>query len=490
MTFSTLQQHLTKPLSVASLAFFRIAFGAIMFWEVCRYFHYGWIRRYYIEPDFFFNYWGFEWLHPWAGNGMYIHFMVVGILALMIMLGFLYRIVTVLFFLGFTYVFLLDQSNYLNHFYLISLVSFLLIFVPANRNYSLDAALFPKITSDTIPAWSLWLIQFQIGVAYFYGGIAKINHDWLHGEPMRMWLEEGADFPIIGQFFTTSWVPYFFSYSGMLLDLLIVPFLLWKRTRALAFIAIALFHLTNSQLFQIGIFPWMMIAVTTIYFKPDWCKNILSRFYTKPNFIQRQKRSTFIPPTFKWTTYALGIYVAWQVLMPFRHLLIPGEVHWTEEGHNFSWHMKLRDKRSKGYFYVKDLESDKKEWKIKDKRYLSARQRSKMRARPQMILQYAHHLKAMYEKEGYKNVQVRAELNCSLNGRPRQLLVDPFANLAAIEKYEMPAKWINPLFYELQDGQNKDNKKSTIKQDKKESDHAKNEMKVKEESYSQKKNDN
>jgi len=453
MSLSTLQNKLAQPISVASLAFFRIAFGAIMFWEVCRYFHYGWIRQYYIKPDFFFNYWGFEWLEPWSGNGMYLHFMVLGILALMIMLGFLYRVVTVLFFLGFTYVFLLDQSNYLNHFYLISLVSFLLIFVPANKNYSLDAALTPKIASDTIPTWSLWLIQFQIGVAYVYGGIAKMNHDWLHGEPMRMWLAEGSDFPVIGQFFTTNWAPYFFSYSGMLLDLLIVPFLLWKRTRALAFIAIALFHLTNSQLFQIGIFPWMMIAVTTIYFKADWCKSILSRFYTKKAFANtRENRGAMAFRVGRWTTYALGIYVAWQVLLPFRHLLIPGEVHWTEEGHNFSWHMKLRDKRSKGYFYVKDLDSDKKEWKIKDKRYLSSRQRSKMRTRPQMILQYAHHLRDIYIKEGYKNIMVRAELNCSLNGRPRQLLVNPFTNLAAIEEYDMPAEWINPLHYELGDG--------------------------------------
>lgn len=456
-TFSRLQQQLTKQLPNASLAFFRIAFGAIMFWEVCRYFHYGWIRQYYIKPDFFFNYWGFEWLHPWAGNGMYLHFMVLGILALMIMLGFLYRIVTVLFFLGFTYVFLLDQSNYLNHFYLISLVSFLMIFIPANRNYSLDAALSPKMASATIPAWSLWLIQFQIGVAYFYGGIAKINHDWLHGEPMRMWLEDASDFPIIGQLFTTNWAPYFFSYSGMLLDLLIVPALLWKRTRALAFIAITLFHLTNSQLFQIGIFPWMMIAVTTIYFKPDWCKPFLSRFYTKP--ISEPATFRAIPPNFKWGTYALGAYMAWQLLLPFRHLLVPGEVHWTEEGHNFSWHMKLRDKRSKGYFYVKDLDSDKKEWKIKDKRYLSSRQRRKMRTRPQMILQYAHHLRDIYHKEGYKNIRVRAELNCSLNGRPEQLLVDPFVNLAEVEYNEMPAKWINPLFYELDDGRKKKSKK-------------------------------
>jgi len=435
-----------------------------MFWEVCRYFHYGWIRRYWIQPDFFFTFPGFEWVQPWGGNGMYLHFMFLGILALCIMLGFLYRICTVLFFVGFTYVFLLDQSNYLNHFYLISLLSFLLIFVPAHRNYSLDAALVSKVISDTIPAWSLRLVQFQIGVAYFYGGIAKINHDWLRGEPMRMWLKDAVDFPLIGHFFASNWVPYFFSYSGMLLDLLIVPALLWKKTRTVAFISITLFHLMNAQLFQIGIFPWMMIAITTIFFQPDWCKNLLTRFYT--NKVVDTNRAHLNTPTFpvnNWTIYVLGIYVAWQVLFPLRHFLIPGAVHWTEEGHNFSWHMKLRNKGSKGAFYVKDMDTDKKERKIKDKRYLSNRQRRKMRTRPRMVLQYAQYLKKIYQKKGYKNVRVRAELNCSLNGRPRQLLVDPFTNLAAIEKYEMPAQWINPLCYELKDGQKNYSKKDATK---------------------------
>ncbi|MFK7981361.1 MAG: HTTM domain-containing protein [Saprospiraceae bacterium] len=459
---NNIQPYLGRQISAASLAFFRIAFGAIMFWEVCRYFHYGWIYEYYIAPDFHFHYWGFEWLDPWQGNGMYLHFIVLGALALMIMLGFFYRVVATLFFLGFTYVFLLDQANYLNHFYLISLVSFLLIFVPAHRNYSIDAALRPKISSDTIPIWSLWLIQFQIGVAYFYGGIAKINHDWLSGEPMRMWLEDAVDFPIIGPFFTTNWMPYFFSYSGLLLDLLIVPALLWKRTRLFAFIAITLFHLTNAQLFQIGIFPWMMIAVTTIFFEPDWCGNILSRFYTKPSFVQQQKINPTLSPAFKWTACVLGIYITWQVLFPFRHLLIPSNVHWTDEGHNFSWHMKLRDKASKGAFYVKNLDTDKAEWKIRDKRYLSTRQRSKMRTRPDMILKYAHHLRSIYQKKGYENIQVRAELTCSLNGRPSQFLVDPLVNLATIESYEMPATWINPLSFTLEDGEKLRTEKANI----------------------------
>jgi len=451
MTFSTLQQHLTKSLSVASLALFRIAFGAIMLWEVCRYFHYGWIREYWIKPDFYFTYPGFDWLSPWDGNGMYLHFLFLGVLAIFILLGFCYRVVTVLFFLGFTYVFLLDQANYLNHFYLISLLSFVLMLLPAHRNYSLDAALRPSQASDTIPTWSLRLLQFQMAVPYVYGGIAKINHDWLRGEPMRMWLADSTDFPVIGPYLTMDGMVLFFSYSGLLLDLLIVPFLIWKPTRLFAFVAITSFHLMNSQLFQIGIFPWFMIAATTIFFEPDWCKSILARFHVQPTS-KKVVTNLTTTPLFKWGGYALGVYVAWQILFPFRHILIPGNVHWTEEGHVFSWHMKLRDKRSTATFYVKDLDKpDEKEWKIKNKRYLSKRQRRKMATRPLMIYQYAQYLKEVYQAKGYKNVQVRAEINTSLNGRPRQLLVDPFTNLAAIERYTYPGDWITPLYYQLGD---------------------------------------
>jgi hypothetical protein len=74
---------------------------------------------------------------------MEVHFIVMGLLAAAIAAGMLYRVATVLFFLAFTYVFLLDQVCYLNHFYLVCLYSFLMIFVPAHRAFSVDASVVP-----------------------------------------------------------------------------------------------------------------------------------------------------------------------------------------------------------------------------------------------------------------------------------------------------------------------------------------------------------
>lgn len=143
---------LFSRVDIASLVYFRVAFGLIMVWEVWRYFSHDWIRALYIDPPFTFKYYGFEWVEAWPGVGMYLHFAALGVLAAFIALGFLYRLSAALFFVGFTYVFLLDQSNFLNHFYLISLVSLLLVFVPAHRAFSLDAWMRPHLRSRTAPA--------------------------------------------------------------------------------------------------------------------------------------------------------------------------------------------------------------------------------------------------------------------------------------------------------------------------------------------------
>ncbi|MEJ7873187.1 MAG: HTTM domain-containing protein, partial [Rubrobacteraceae bacterium] len=116
--------HLFAPVDIASLVFFRIAFGVLMLWEVWIQFSNGLIQRNYIDPTYHFTYYGFGWVQPWSGNGMYLHFLALGVLAVCIALGLWYRVSVVLFFVGFTYVFLLDQALYLNHFYLICLVSF------------------------------------------------------------------------------------------------------------------------------------------------------------------------------------------------------------------------------------------------------------------------------------------------------------------------------------------------------------------------------
>ena len=442
MPRSPLLERAFAPVDIASIACFRIVFGAVMAWEVVRYFQHGWIASSFIQPEFHFTYFGFGWVKPWPGGGMYVHFVVLGLAALGVMAGLFYRVSAVLFFLAFVHVFLIDEAYYLNHFYLISLVAFVMIFVPAHRAFSLDARRCPALRSDVAPAWALWLLRAQVGIPYFYGGLAKINRDWLRGEPIGSWLADRTDFPLIGPFFTHEWAGLAFAYGGLILDLTIVPLLLWKRTRPYAFAAGLLFHGLNAMLFDIGIFPWMMIAAFLLFFEPDWPRRI--RWRPPAASPRREPDLMPKPPRARLTVAAIAVYLAVQALLPLRHFAYPGNVSWTEEGHFFAWHMKLRDKDASARFVVKDADTGE-TWTSSPRAYLTRRQAERMAGHPDMILQFAHHLARLARDAGRPHVEVRAITSAAVNGRERQTLLDPDIDLAAQTRTLWPAAWIVPL---------------------------------------------
>jgi vitamin K-dependent gamma-carboxylase len=413
-----------RPVDGASLAVLRVATGAVLCWEVGRFFIYGWIPRYYTRPSFFFHYFGFEWIEPWPGVGMYVHFLGLGLLAIGVAFGRRQRLCALLLGFGWSYVFLLDQSNYLNHLYLVCLLCFLLAWIPAGR--------------DAVPAWSLAILRFQIGAVYVFGGLAKLNGDWLRGQPLLRWLHSRADMALVGPVLAEPVTAYLFSYGGLLLDLLVVPFLMWRKTRTAAFILVIVFNIANAVIFSIGIFPWLMIALTTVFFAPDWPRRVWS---------QRLGAAPSLASTGGFSNAAKVIFVLWvaiQVALPLRHWVYPGAVSWTEEGHRFSWHMKLRSKRGRVRFHVLDTTSGE-TWTIDPRDELSKRQARKLSTRPDMILQFAHHLRDRFRKQGRSGVAVHANSRARLNDRARQPLIDPEVDLAAVERSLLPASWIVPL---------------------------------------------
>lgn len=440
--------RLFAPVDIAALVYLRILFGAILLADVIVFFKNGWIEMEYIRPRFHFSYYGFGWLHPLPPAGMYALFAILGIAAFCILIGFAYRVSATVFFLGFTYVFLLEQALYLNHYYFVSLVSLLMIFVPANRKFSVDALLRPEIACEAAPAWSLWILRAQMGFVYFYGGIAKINSDWLQGWPLRLWLPNDLrNFPILSVFRNEVWLALLFSYSGLFLDLCAVPLLLWRKSRPWMFAALALFHLTNLNLFDIGIFPWFATAMTALYFEPDWPRRVLA--WIVRGLGGRPAPAPAVPATIpvryrSATVAALAAYLAIQVLVPLRHWLYPGNVAWTEQGHMFSWRMKLHDKQGSMAFLLTDPETgESREANIPH--YLARWQYTEMAWRPDMILQFAHYLADQETKPGHRRVEVRAEINLSLNGRREQPMIDPSVDLASVERSLRPASWITEL---------------------------------------------
>ena len=437
------------PIDIASVVYFRISFGALMVWELWRYLVDHRVNSLWIEPDFHFKYFGFEWVHRPPGHWMYALFVLVLSSAVGVTLGWWYRVCAAIFAIGFTWLFLIDQAKYLNHFYLICLLGFVSVLLPANRRCALDSVRKPALRSDIAPAWTLWLLRAQVAIVYFYGGLAKLNADWLHGEPVRTWLTRRAEH--FGDWLRSEWTVGLVSYGGLLFDLFIVPLLLWRRTRLFAFLLAAAFHLTNNWLFSIGVFPWLSIAMTALFFPPDWPRRFVihvqelwpSRTPGKSRVLLNAEQIGFQQR--RWIVAFLGVYLGWQVLMPLRHHLYPGAASWTEEGHRFSWHMMLRSKTAETKFFVFDPTTQE-VWALDPLAYLTLRQYEKMTGRPDMILQFAHHIAAlMQERAGRTNIQIHAIAKASLNGRKPALLIDPDVNLAAVQRDLRPASWILPL---------------------------------------------
>ena len=438
---ANLQRKLFARIDIASLIFFRIAFGIVMLRMVQMVWSLHRIPRWWIDPPFLFKYPGFSWVQPWPGNGLYVHWILLGVFALFLTIGFLYRISAALFCLSHTYFFLLDQGRYVNHFYLISLLSFLLIFAPANRALSVDAWLWPKLRSSTTPAWSLWLLRAQIGAIYFFAGVAKVAPDWLHGEPLRGWFKQEIGSPLLIRFLSQNWVPYVASYASLAFDLSIVPFLLWRRTRLAAFGVAVIFHFLNAQLFPIDIFPWLAIAATTLFLSPSWPRRVLSIFRITTTAPKINAVALPSPSKRILVLSFAAIYVAIQILVPLRHFLYPGGIEWTYMEHRFSWQMMLERHVSRTFFYVTDPNNGR-ELQIRSRQFLDLEQSTHMGWRPDMVWQFAHFLAKKFPADGLQPTRVQVRMYVSLNGRKPQLFLDPNVDLAAEPPFWGRPRWL------------------------------------------------
>ena len=432
------ERKLFAQIDIASLVFFRIAFGLLMLRMVKMVWSLDRISQWWIEPSFLFKYPGLSWVHPWPGNGLYIHWLLLGVFALFLTVGFLYRVSTTLFFLSHTYFFLLDQGRYVNHTYLISLLSFLLIFAPAHRALSVDAWLWPKLRSSTGPAWALWLLRGQMGVVYFFAGVAKIAPDWLQGEPIRTWFKEQIRSPIFARVFHQEWVAYGASYASLLIDLLIVPFLLWRRTRLAALCMAVVFHLLNAQIFPLDIFPWLAIAATTLFLSPSWPRRVISIFRSKN--ASPAIKTAALPPRRKRILILsfVTLYGTIQILVPLRHFLYSGGIEWTYMEHRFSWQMMLERPFTRTLFYVADPNSGR-EVRVQPEKFIDLQQTLHMGWRPDMVWQFARFLENKMPHVGREPLRIRVRMYVSVNGRRPQLFIDPDIDLAA-----EPRSWGRP----------------------------------------------
>ena len=441
----------TKEYKQAStLAFFRIGFGLLMCYSIIRFWRKGWIEELYILPDFHFSYYGFEWVKP-IGEYTYFIFIICFISSLLVTIGYKYKIAIITFFLSFTYIELMDKTTYLNHYYFISILSFLLIFLPLNATFSFDN-LINKKNYSKVPKWTIDSIKLLVCIIYIYAGLAKLNTDWLlNAMPLKIWLTSKYDLPIIGEtLLQKNWVHYLMSWGGMIYDLSIPFLLIYSRTRIFAFILVVFFHLFTLVLFPIGMFPHIMIFSSMIFFSSKFHSktlNIIGKQFKSWTFKSVKQVEFFKIKNRRIVIGALSIFFIIQIIFPFRYNLYPGELFWHEQGYRFSWRVMLIEKVGYTNFKIKNPD-DSSGFIVDSSEYLTPFQLKQMSFQPDFILEFAHYLGEKYSTNEY-SVEVYAESFVALNGRRSKRFIDPKINLFKEKESFKNKTWILPLEDEI-----------------------------------------
>ena len=457
---NTLFLSLFKQVDASSLAMFRIGFGALLLFDsintlalcpTCRN----------IGPDLLFKYRHFEWVEPWSGIGLWVHWGFMAMCALAVMVGYHYRLALLIFTLGFTYGFLLEQAYYLNHYYMVILFCIIMLFVPAHCKWSFDAGRDKKIASGTVPRWAILVLLLQLEIILIWAGIVKLNPDWLNLEPLRMWMQARREYyPDFFTQITGNAGIALGAYGAIALHLLGGPLLFFRRTRPWVLVAYAIFHTTNTLVFNIGIFPWFTFFASFLFLSPDWPLKVRDKFSRKKSTafseddkvnsipIQPAVNSTIVEQSNSATAQrvvivaAMTLWLGSQILIPMRNWFYPGNVAWTEDGHRFSWRMKLRSKHGSALFHVHAADQS---WVVDPRQHLNAKQLRKMPCTPDMVWQFGKFLENEWAEKGFSDVSVTVDSQCSLNGRNRQTFFKPDLDLTSVSRDELAVNWLEPL---------------------------------------------
>ena len=433
-----LNKFLFKKVDNAQLLVFRVFYGILVAAESFGAIATGWVRRTLIEPKFTFNFIGFEFLQPLPGNGMYIYFALMGIFGILIMLGYRYRFAALGFAILWTGVYLMQKTSYNNHYYLLMLLAYIMAFLPAAASFSLDSRIKPTTKKEWMYNWCRWLIIAQLFIVYTYAAIAKLYADWLDFSFVELLLKGKKDYALVGAFLQQAWVHKSVAFFGIFFDLLIVPALLWKRTRKFAFVAAIFFHLFNSIVFRIGIFPYLSLAFCLFFFEPKTIRNL---------FLREKKWSVPITGTLpghaNWTTVAILVYLIIQIALPIRHHFIGSDVLWTEEGHRLSWRMMLRSRAGTIRFRVVNKKT-KAITRVNMNDYLTKKQRRKVACYPDFAWQFAQYLKKEYAQKG-EDIAVYVTSKAKVNQGEYAPLIDPKVDLASVKWHHIkPNPWVLP----------------------------------------------
>ena len=416
--------RLESPIDIASLAAFRALFGALLVVLPLRFIASGWVDTLFVEPTFHFNYEPFAFVHPWPRTWMYVHFWLLALSAMGITLGLCSRISAGIYALGLAYVELIDKTTYLNHYYLVILLTGLLAVLPAGRAFSLDVLFRPATRLDTVPLFTVLALRLQISVVYLFAGLAKLNSDWLlDAQPLKIWLAARDDLFLVGPLLREPLIAHLASFSGALFDLAVVPALMIPKTRPFAFGAVLIFHLLTALLFPIGLFPFIMVVSTTLFFSPAWPRRFA--FFDRHSRRSSPPRAASLP---RWLPAVLALHGCVQLIVPLRGVGRTTESAWTMRGFNFGWNVMIVEKAGRRYA---------RSARPCDRRILPSRQpplpdsapRARDVARPRDDPGFRPLRWRRYSDKSGRDAEIRADAFASLNGRPAARLIDARADL-------------------------------------------------------------
>ena len=384
----------------------------------------GWVHETFVDTKYTFYFFGFEWTQIlltdlfFDGDVIYLWFFLMGIIALCVGLGYRYRLTSILLFIFWSTVYFAQKSHYNNHYYLIVLISFLFILLPAAGQYSLDVKSGRSKAISYVPGYQVLVFPVLVAIVYFYATVAKLHPDWLEAKSLLIWLKAKSNYPLIGPILKQPWLAYTLSYGGILFDGLIIFLLLSKRTRVLAILLSLLFHIMNSIIFQIGIFPYLALSFALFFFPSE---QVHRYFKSKLGYITGETRSRD-----RFSLYMVTGFLIIQFFIPLRHHLIKGDVLWTEEGHRCSWRMMLRAKSARTTYR---LVTDDGERRIRLRDYLVPHQRADAQWKPDVIWRMAQIIGDEARQKGKKNIQVFVDAALSVNGRTYSQYTDASFNL-------------------------------------------------------------
>ncbi|CAF0789380.1 unnamed protein product [Didymodactylos carnosus] len=453
---------MNRPEDPSSLAVLRILFGILMVLDIPQERGMSHADIYYPNEDIECQFPLFNFLKPLRSEYMVLIYLTMFIGAVGITLGLFYRLSTILFTISYWYIFLLDKTSWNNHSYLYGLIGFQLILFDAHRFWSLDGLFKKKIRDSHVPLWNYTLIRFQIFVVYFIAGLKKTDLDWVTGYSMDTLGKHWIFLPF-RSFMTIEQITLILVHiCGLILDLFIGFILFFDRSRPIGILFCSSFHLMNSQLFSIGMFPYTMLATIPIFFHNDWprkfIRNKFPKFISllfvkndtpqyseaclyskddikvedqtntrlKPSIITRSMKYAHTKATFrhKFFTIISILYLMEQSFLPYSHFITK---------------VSLQNKNDKQKLHY-----------LNPNKWSTAKRWS---SHADMIVQYAQCIGKKLNEHGYDNVELKFDIWRSMNGRFNQRQIDPRIDLLNEAKWSAfsDTSWLKPLLTNLSD---------------------------------------